>query len=190
MQFHLAPVSADFVSQAISKLKPNKAVGLDKISARLLKDDCHVISPPLASLINKSIEDSVFPKIWKSAKVTALFKGGDKLIKDNYRPISILPNVSKIFERAGHLQLSMYLEQNKLILSCQFGFRLRKSTTTALINFTDHILSKMDDGKVTGVIFLDLKKAFDTVNHELIRKLKNLGVLGKSLAWFNSYLIG
>ena len=191
MQFHLALVSADFVSQAISKLKPNKAVGLDKISARLLKDGCHVISPPLASLINKSIEDVVFPKIWKSAKVTALFKGGDKLIKDNYRPISILPSVSKIIERAVHLQLSTYLEQNKLISSCQFGFRLGKSTTTALINFTDHILSKMDDGKVTGVIFLDLKKAFDTVNHELlITKLKNLGVSGKSLAWFNSYLIG
>ena len=190
MQFHLAPVSTDFVSQAISKLKPNKAVGLDKISAHLLRDGCHAISPPLASLINKSIEDGIFPKIWKSAKVTALFKGSDKLIKYNYRPISILPSVRKIIERAVHLQLSTYLEQNKLISSCQFGFCLGKSTT-ALINFTDHIVSKMDDGKVTGVIFLDLKKAFDTVNHELlIRKLKNLGVSGKSLAWFNSYLIG
>ena len=94
-------------------------------------------------------------------------------------------------ERAVYLQLSTYLEQNKLLSSCQFGFRLGKSTTTALINFTDHILSNMDGGKVTGVIFLDLKKAFDTVNHEvLIRKLKNLGVSGKSLAWFNSYLTG
>ena len=123
--------------------------------------------------------------------MTALFKDGDKLIKHNCRPISILPSVSKIIESAVHLQLSTYLEQNKLISSCQFGFRLGKSTTTALINFTDHILCKMGDGKVTGVIFLDLKKAFDTVNQEiLIRRLKNLGVSGKSLAWFNSYLVG
>lgn len=81
----------DFVSQPISRLKPNKATGLDIISARLLKDGCHDISPVLAPLINRSIEDGVFPKIWKSAKVTALFKGGDMLVKDNYRPISILP---------------------------------------------------------------------------------------------------
>ena len=186
----MAPVSADFVSQAIYRLKPNKAIGLDKISARVSKDGCHVISPVLASLINKSIKDVIFPKIWKSAKVTALVKGGDKSIKDNYRPISILPSVSKIIERAVHLQLSTYLEQNKLISSRQFGFRLGKSTTTVLINFTHHILSKMDDGNITGVI-LDLKKAFDTVNHELlIRKSKDLGMSGKSLAWFNSYLVG
>ncbi len=190
-QFHLATVTVEFVSCVIAKLRPNKAVGLDKIRARLLKDGSHVISPILTSLIDKSIEDGAFPKLWKSAKVSALFKGGDKSLKDNYRPISILPSVSKIIERAVYLQLSTYLEQNKLLSSCQFGFRLGKSTTTALINFTDHILSNMDGGKVTGVIFLDLKKAFDTVNHEvLIRKLKNLGVSGKSLAWFNSYLTG
>ena len=99
-QFHLATVTVEFVSCAIAKLRPNKAVGLDKISARLLKDGSHVISPILTSLINKSIEDGAFPKLWKSAKVSALFKGGDKSMKDNYRPISILPSVSKIIERA------------------------------------------------------------------------------------------
>ena len=78
--------------------------------------------------------------------------------------------------------MSTYLEQNKLLSSCQFGFRLGKSTTTALVNFTDHILSNMDAGKVTGAVFLELKKAFDTVNHEvLVRKLKNLGVSEKYL---------
>ena len=190
LQFLLVPIDEEFVSHTIAKLQPNKAVGLDKLSARLLKDGSRVISPVLTSLINKSIKDGVFPKLWKSAKVSALFKGGDKQLKDNYRPISILPTVSKIMERAVHLQLSTYLEHNKLISSCQFGFRLGKSTSTALLNFTDHILSNMDNGKVTGAIFLDLK-AFDTVNHEiLMRKLKNLGVSGKSLSWFNSYLTG
>ena len=191
LHFNLVPVDEGFVSQTIAKLRPSRAVGLDKLSARLLRDGCPVIAPVLTSLINKSLSDGAFPKLWKSAKVSALFKGGDKLSKDNYRPISILPTVSKIIERAVHLQLSNYLEHNNLLSTCQFGFRLGKSTSTALVNFTGHILSNMDSGKVTGAVFLDLKKAFDTVNHEfLIKKLKNLGVIGKSLSWFNSYLSG
>ena len=164
------------------------------ISARtnlFLSTFSDVISPVLAELINKSFRDGAFPKIWKSAKVSALFKGGEKSQKDNYRPISILPTVSKIVERAAHVQLCSYLEENKLLSQSQFGFRKGRSTSTALIDFTDRILENMDSGQVTGAVFLDLRKAFDTVDHLiLVHKLKNLGVTGKSLAWFNSYLTG
>ena len=180
-----------YFHNALGSLKANKAVELDKLSARLLKDASDVIAPLLASLINKSFADGVFPEVWKSAKVAALFKGGDKTLKDNYRPISILPTISKIIERSAHVQLCSYLEENKLLSQSQFGFRQKRSTSTALITFTDQILESMDKGYVTGAVFLDLRKAFDTVDHLLlINKLKGLGVAGKSLAWFRSYLSG
>ena len=118
-----------------------------------------------------------------------MFKGGDRSQKDNYRPISILPTVSKIVEKAAHVQLCTHLEQNKLLSHSQYVFRQRRSTSTALINFKDQILENMDNGQVTGSVFLDLRKAFDTVGHLiLINKLKCLGVSGKSLSRFHSYL--
>ena len=90
-----------------------------------------------------------------------------------YRPISILPTISKIIERSAHVQLCFYLEENKLLSQSQFGFRQKRSTSTALITFTDQILESMDKGYVTGAVFLDLRKAFDTVDL-LINKLKGL----------------
>ena len=94
-----------FARNAPKSLKSNKAVRLNKLSACLLKDACDVIAPILTGLINKSFTDGVFPEVWKCAKVTALFKDGDKSLKDNYRPISILPTISKIIERSAHIQL-------------------------------------------------------------------------------------
>ena len=95
----------NFVRNAPKSLKPNKAVGLNKLSACLLKDASDVIAPILTGLINKSFTDGVFPGVWKCAKVTALFKDGDKSLQDNYRPISILPTKSKIIERSAHIRL-------------------------------------------------------------------------------------
>ena len=119
------------------------------------------------------------------------FKDGGKSLKDNYRPISILPTISKIIERSAHIQLSSFPEENKLLSQSQFGFRLKRSTSTALITFTDQVLESMDKGCVTRTVFLDLRKAFDTVDHLLpINKLKSLGVAGKSLEWFRSHLSG
>ena len=104
---------------------------------------------------HKPIVDGVFPEVWKLAKVVALFKGGDKTLKDNYRPISILPTISKIIERSARVQLCSFLEENKLLSQSLFGFRQKRSTSTALITFTDQILESMDKGYVTGAVFLD-----------------------------------
>ena len=105
--------------------------------------------------------------------MVALFKDGDRTDCNNYRPISVLPTVSKIIERAIHAQLYSYLLENELLYVKQFGFQRKRSTSSALLQLTDDLLCAMDNKNVTGVIYLDLKKAFDTVNHAILcQKMK------------------
>ena len=187
--FHLRHITINFVKSQLLSLNTNKAIGLDKISARLLKDAAEIIAPSLQALINKSFHEGKFPNNWKSAKVVALFKSGDRSNCDNYRPISILPTISKVIERAVHKQFYDFLQENKLLFKDQFGFRRKMSTSSALLQFTDSLLKSMDKGHVSGVVYLDLKKAFDMVDHSLlISKLTEYGVSETSLKWFRSYL--
>ena len=163
------------LSDQLSQLKTNKAMGLDKISARLLRDGASVIVLPLCYIVNLSLTSDQLPKSWKCVNVNALFKQGanDKTDKDNYRPISALSTVSKVIERAVHIQLYQYLVDNKLMAVNQFGFRRGRSTILALSQFTDKILENMDKGLITGTVFIDFKKAFDTVDHTImLQKLK------------------
>ena len=182
-------VTIEYVEQQLSALQTNKATGLDRISARLLKDASSAIAPCLAKIFNCSLSTAIFPSSWKIGRITALYKQGDRTDMNNYRPITILPTVSKLLERAVHHQLYSYLNEKKILAKEQHGFRTRRATDTALIHFTDKILASMDSGQVTGVAFLDLSKAFDTVNHELLlRKLSYLGLSKNSVSWFRSYL--
>ena len=175
--FQFQPITSDFVTKMIKQLKPNKAIGLDKISARLLKEAVEVVTPTITSLFNISLETEIYPSTWKLAKVTPLFKKGSRQDPSNYRPISVLPTISKILEKAIHAQFFTYLSDNQLLSSKQFGFKLNASAVTATAMSTDKILSAMDSGMVTGAVFIDLTKAFDTVNHSiLLSKLKCLGV--------------
>ena len=188
-KFSLNHVSTEFVTRQLRGLKTNKAAGLDKISARLLKDSADIISPVFQNLINLSINQNSFLNSWKSAKVVALFKNGGSSDCGNYRPISILPTASKILERAVCSQFYAHLENEKLLFVRQFGFHQSMSMSHALSEFCDSLLNNMDRGNVSGVIYFDLKKAFDTVNHAiLLKKLNALGVDSNSLLWFKSYL--
>ena len=180
-QFNFVPIPAEYVEKQLSCLQKNKAIGSDRISARLLKDASSVIATSLAKLFNRSLTLASFPSSWKIGRITALYKQGDRTDVNNYRPITILPVISKLLERAVYDQLYEYLLTNKILAKEQFGFRAKRSTDAALIHITDKILASMDAGKVTGAAFLDVSKAFDTVNHELLlQKLLTSGMSDNS----------
>ena len=186
---NFSTVDEDFILREIQQLKNKKSVGLDGISVKILKMSKEVIIRPICYLINKSITSGIVPKKWKVAKIVPLHKKGDKANPNNYRPISILPCLSKILERVVQKQLVEHLNKNNLLTIEQSGFRPKHSTATALIKVTDEWLKSIDDGKFTGAVFVDLQKAFDLVNIQcLLNKLLQIGITGTPLKWFENYL--
>ena len=152
----------------------------------LLKQD---ISKQLADLFNLSFSSGSFPSILKTAKVVPVFKKGSKLDYCNYCPISLLSNVEKILEKLIYKRVSDFLTEDNIIYDLQFGFRQKFSTFHALLNLTENIRQALDEGYIGCGIFVDLQKAFDTVDHEiLLSKLDYCGIHGISNNWFKSYL--
>ena len=185
--FTLSLVSRHFVLKQLQSLNPNKAVGLDGISSKFLRDACDTIVEPVCHIINLSIITEVVPNGFKQAKVIPLFKKGSKLDPGNYRPVSVLNVFSKVLERAVHNQLNEYLEKKSILYHKQSGFRSRFSTDSCLIGLTDYVKSEVKRGNFVGMILIDLAKAFDTVDHDvLLSKLEAVGVT--SVSWFRSYL--
>ena len=173
----------------IQKIPSNKASGFDKISARRLKEASPIVTRSLTFIINLSITTGIFPNAWKRARVSPIFKEDLRTDPNNYRPISVLPVVSKLIERVVFNQLYEYLNNNNLLTESQSGFRPMFSTETALLEATNEWLWNVDNNLLNGVIFLDLKKAFDTIDHAiLLVKLKLYGVSSQSPNWSWSYL--
>ena len=188
-EFNFSKITNDAVFRKIIKLKSNKGAGPDNIPSKLIKDSAAVITPYLSYIFNRSLSEGKFPNDWKNARICPIFKSGERDECANYRPISILSVISKIFEKLVFEQLSRYLTTNKILTDYQSGFRKGFSTCFSLLRTTNEWLVNMDNGLINGVVFLDLEKAFDTVDHGiLIKKLEFYGIKNNTLRWFTSYL--
>ena len=155
-------------------LDVSEAPGRNEISPRFLKDGAEVLAKPICDIINLSIKLSTFPDKCKIAKLTPLFKKGSKTDPKNYRPISLLLLISKLIEKAIHIQPQEYLDKNGLICKFQSGFRKKFSTDSCLVQLTDYIIKGMDKGQHTGMLLIDLQKAFDTLDHDVLLKKWNV----------------
>lgn len=187
--FFLTPTDKKEIVDTIKTLKKNKTPGIDMIRAETLKEISNEIAEPLTYLINKSFSDSICPSVFKKAIIKPIYKSGNKLETSNYRPISLIINFAKIFEKIIKTRIVNYLKKYNLLSKNQYGFTEGKSTEDAICALTSHIYKALDESKPSICIFLDLAKAFDTVNHrQLLDSLQELGFRGQTLNLFRSYL--
>ena len=147
-----------------------------------------IIASPLVELVNKSFQSGIFPDIFKIAKIIPIFKNESPVLSNNYRPISLLSNISKIIEKLMHKRLYSFLEQQNCFHNAQFGFRFSLSTNNALMSITESIQSQLDQNKFCTGKFVHLKKVFDTMDHEILpKKLSHYGITGIANEWFCSF---
>lgn len=185
----LTPIDKEEVLQEISKLKPGKAPGMDNIKGEIIKTIAHVIGDALVHVFNLCFTSGVYPDILKIAKVIPLYKKGNNTLPENYRPISLLPIINKLLERLIEKRLRAFLQNHNVFYEYQFGFRTGYSTSFALLEITNNIHHHLDKGENVLGLYLDLKKAFDTVNHSILKtKLKHYGIRGACHDLITSYL--
>ena len=183
-KFQFTQVDTNYIKKAVMALKNSKSPGPDKVPTKLLKDAIETICQPLTIVFNASLEKGTFPDIWKVVRVTPVFKSGQKSNLSNYRPISRLSVFSRLLEKLAHDQLYDFLRANELLSKNQFAFRKLHSTITSMLNITETWYKNIDERKLNVSIFLDLKKAFDTVDRYSVIEVISIWYL-----WENTLLV-
>lgn len=185
----ILPTDHEEIERLILCLKSDSATGSDGISPRFLQEARHLLVPPLTKIFNLCIDKGIFPKALKHALILPIYKSGDKHVVSNYRPISILPALSKIFEKLLNSRLMSFLNAQNLLANEQFGFRPGRSTEDAVLKLSQTVSEALDEKRKCMGIFLDLAKAFDTVSVPiLVEKLDRLGIRGNCLKLFKDFL--
>ena len=180
-------MSEETVLKHLPNLNENKA--MDNLSGKFLKDGATVLAKPISQICNLSIKYSIFPSDCKIAKLKPLLKKGSKTNPKNYRPISLLPLVSKIIEEVYYDETQRFLDKNDIIYRYQSGFKKRFSTDSCLSYLNNNIATGFESGLYTGMILIHLQKAFDTVNHDILsKKMEFIGFSEDTTKWFKSYL--
>lgn len=187
--FNFSPVSYNNVRDVIINLKNSSTLDIYLLNAKILKSIVHIIVYPLTNLLNLSINQNIYPSALKISKTIPIFKKGDKNKVSNYRPISITPLISKVFEKCLFTQLNNHVESNNILSPCQYGFRHNKSTTSAICALTNMICDAFEHKCLAGCCFYDLTKAFDCVSgHVLARRLEQYNFSQESVKLINSFL--
>ena len=178
------------IIETVKEIDVHKSSAVDDLSARVLKDSFEYIPKQLTHMFNCSLRTGIFPDSWKRATVVPLQKGGDKSNVSNLRPVSLLPLPGKLLEKLAHNRVSKFLNENRLLNNGQNGFRKGRSTMGTVAELTDDVLLGINNNKCTLAAFVDLKKAFDTVSHEILgKKLHKFGLNLKLINWLKNYLV-
>ena len=185
----LVPITNIEILNMIKQLDPNKSTPSLCPSNKIIKISAPVISPILTAIFNLCLLKGIFPDQFKTSEVIPIYKSGSKFTMSNHRPIAILSPFSKLLEKCIYTRVNKFLNHNKLLYDSQFGFRNNASTENAVLQLYNQLLEKLSNNQISCSIFIDLKKAFDTVDHSiLIRKLRRYGVRGIPLKLLESYL--
>ena len=187
--FALRPVTYSEVFKLLTTMRTDCSTGCDQIPSKYLKLSADIISSPLTHILNCFINTNTFPAAWKTARVSPIPKVDFPTESDHYRPIAILPALSKVYERLVLSQVLEYVELKRLFQDTTSGYRKGHSTTTVLLRIRDDIIRAMKKGELTLIAFADFSKAFDTVDYSIvIRKLHAIGLSKTALLWILSYL--